>query len=203
MNGKKLVLVALTAPYSIFNLFYRGFKWVFSSYHALRFRKRGEICKLDFPFTIRGPEKIEIGENFSAERNFVLEAIGHFGSEYFDPVIVIGDNVKIMRDCHIGCINKISIGNNVLIASRVFITDHNHGEANRFNAQIPPLERKLHSNGPIVIQDNVWIGEGAVILSNVRIGMGAIIGANSVVTKDVPNYAIVGGVPARILRSMD
>ena len=62
------------------------------------------------------------------------------------------------------------------------------------------MDRILKSKGRITIQDNVWIGDNAVILSGVTIGEGAIVGANSVVTKDVPPFTVVGGVPARIIK---
>jgi len=88
----------------------------------------------------------------------------------------------------------------VLIASKVFISDHSHGDTSEKCMKIPPLERPIISKGPIIINDNVWIGEGVSILANVTIGESAIIGTNSVVTKDVPSFTVVVGVPARILR---
>ena len=68
---------------------------------------------------------------------------------------------------------------------------------------IAPLSRALHSAGPVVIEDNVWIGEGAMIMPNVHIGKGAIIAANSVVTHDVQAYTIVGGVPAKVIKTLN
>ena len=60
----------------------------------------------------------------------------------------------------------------------------------------------FRSKGPVIIEDNVWIGEGVVILPNVRIGKSAIIGANSVVNADVPANAVIGGIPAKIIRQL-
>jgi acetyltransferase-like isoleucine patch superfamily enzyme len=108
--------------------------------------------------------------------------------------------VNINFDCHIGAINEIRIGDNVLIASKVFISDHSHGDTSTEHMNIAPLKRPVVSTGPIIINNNVWIGEGASILANITIGESAIVGTNAVVTKDVPPFAVVGGVPAKILK---
>ena len=65
-----------------------------------------------------------------------------------------------------------------------------------------PSLRKLYSKGPVIIEDNVWIGEGVAILPNVIIGENSIIGANAVVTKDIPRNSVVGGNPAKIIRTL-
>jgi acetyltransferase-like isoleucine patch superfamily enzyme len=65
-----------------------------------------------------------------------------------------------------------------------------------------PMMRPLISKGKVIIGDNVWIGEGAMILPNVHIGEGAIIAANSVVTKDIPAYSIAVGIPAKIIKNI-
>ena len=102
--------------------------------------------------------------------------------------------------CHIGAINQIIIGDNVLIGSNVLITDHSHGINDDEDIDIAPSKRKLYSKGPVIIEDNVWIGENVSILPNVRIGKNSIIGANSVVLKDVPAYSIVAGNPAKVIK---
>jgi acetyltransferase-like isoleucine patch superfamily enzyme len=65
-----------------------------------------------------------------------------------------------------------------------------------------PIERPIVSNGPVIIENNVWIGEMACIMPNVRIGEGAIVAANSVVTKNVPPFSIVAGIPAKIVNQL-
>lgn len=112
--------------------------------------------------------------------------------------IVIGNNVNINWYAHIGAINKIVIGDNVLIGSSVLITDHSHGQSGMSN--LPPAARPLYSKGPVIIGENVWIGEGAVILGGVEIGSNTIIGANSVVTHDIPANCVAAGVPAKIIK---
>jgi acetyltransferase-like isoleucine patch superfamily enzyme len=112
-------------------------------------------------------------------------------------VVEIGNDTYIGHNVHIVAANRVSIGKNVLIADRVFISDCSHGAGDTLS--IPPLEREIHSKGPVVIEDNVWIGENAVILPNVRVGTGAVVGANSVVTCNVAPFVAVAGVPARVI----
>ena len=112
--------------------------------------------------------------------------------------IVIGSGCSIGDFNHISAINRIVIGNNLLTGKWVSIIDNSHGLSDYDNLKLPPLERNVTSKGPIVIGDNVWIGDKVSILPGVNIGDGAVIGANSVVTKDVPPYTIVAGVPAQI-----
>lgn len=118
------------------------------------------------------------------------------------PEIKIGGNVSIESDCHISAINNVSIGDNVLIASFVYISDHSHGAVTSEELGLPPLQRSLYSKGPIEIGSNVWIGEKVCILPNVKIGEGAIIGAGSVVTKDIPARSVAVGNPAKVIRQL-
>ena len=96
--------------------------------------------------------------------------------------------------------NYIEIGDNVLMGSNVLITDHMHGQSTLQAMQIPPNERTLFSKGIVVVEKNVFIGDGAKIMPGVKIGEGAIVGSNSVVTHDVERYSIVAGVPAVKIR---
>lgn len=145
---------------------------------------------------------MSIGNNFFSNGHLRMEAVGYFKNDSFTPEISIGDNVTLNDFCHIACINQVIIGNNVLVASRVFITDHFHGKIDALEKDISPSDRNLYSKGPVIIHDNVWIGEGVVVMPGVTIGKGAIIGANAVVTRDVPAYAVVGGNPAKVIKSI-
>ena len=125
--------------------------------------------------------------------------------------IEIGTNFYLGGNSMIGAINRITIGNGVIISNDVRIFDNN-------NHPTSPSERmKMSMNGfrnenwhwrhsdnkPIVIEDNVWIGQYATILKGVRIGKGAIIGTKAVVTKDVPENTIVAGNPAKIVKKLE
>lgn len=80
------------------------------------------------------------------------------------------------------------------------ITDNSHGNTDIDNLKLKPIDRKIFSKGPVIIGNNVWIGDKATILPNVTIGDGAVIAANAVVTKDVPAYCVAAGNPAKIIK---
>ena len=181
--------------YSIFQIFclifYKVRGWfIFKNARLIR-----------FPFRVRGKQYIKIGKGFTTGFNCRIDAlnINNFGEKY---LIEIGENVEINDEVHIGATEKIIIEDNVLIASKVYISDHNHGSYKGDEQDSPmsiPKERKIHSS-PIRIEKNVWIGELCCILQGVTIGEGSIIGAMSVVTKDIPPYTIAVGSPAKLIK---
>lgn len=159
----------------------------------------GPGCRVCHPYYLRNPQRIRIGRGFSAQAGLRIEAWDIYGDQNYDPRIVIGDNVIMNYDVHIGAVATLEIGNNVLVGSHVLITDHSHGILTADETSVPPARRPLFSKGPVTIDDNVWIGEGVCILAGVSVGKNAIIGANSIVTHDVPSGWVVGGVPAKPL----
>lgn len=118
------------------------------------------------------------------------------------PQLSIGDNCVFGAYNHITCANQIIIGDNLLTGKWVTITDNSHGEVTYSNLITPPLSRKLYSKGPVMIGNNVWIGDKATILPGVNIGDGVVIAANAVVCKDVPSYSVVAGAPAKIVKEV-
>ena len=151
----------------------------------------------ELPLTILGEKNIVIGDSFSARKNLRMEVY----EGYLDhkPFIKIGNDVCINFNVHIGAINGIEIGDNVLIGSNVLITDHDHGNTDFETLQIPPLKRPLVSKGKVNIKKNTWIGENVVILAGVTIGENSVIGANTVVTKDIPPNTVVIGNSIKVL----
>mgnify|MGYP003303828594 FL=1 len=114
----------------------------------------------------------------------------------------MGDNCSIGEDSHITAINSIRLGNNVLLGKKILITDNAHGTSSAELLEIAPNYRPLSSKGPVVIDDNVWIGEKVSIMPGVHIGKGVIVAANSVVTKNIPPYCVVAGIPAKVIKVM-
>lgn len=112
--------------------------------------------------------------------------------------IYIGDNVKVTQRLKIYCAESVYIDDNVLIASEVFITDYNHG----INAEMDYSTQSLVSS-PVYIGKGVWIGEKVCILPGVKVGTKSIIAAGSIVTKDVPEYTMVAGNPAKVIKIWD
>lgn len=156
--------------------------------------------------SIRGTECITMGRDISIYGGLWLEAVQHYRQQSFSPKIIIGDNVSFSLDVHITCIERIEIGNGVLFGSRVHVSDHNHGRyvgSDQSHPQQAPAERELAARGPVIIEDNVWIGDNVIILGPVRIGTGAVVGANSVISTDVPAASMVVGAPAKLVKKFD
>lgn len=150
----------------------------------------------------KNPQNISVGDNCYIARDGIIEAWTMYNDKHYVPSITLGKNVKINARCHIGAINRIEIKDDVLMGSNVMILDHAHGSNIMEEKDIHPAERDLYSKGPIVIGKKVWICENAVVLGGVTIGDGSVIGANAVVTKDVPPYTVVGGIPAKVIKKL-
>ena len=124
------------------------------------------------------------GENVNLEPNI-----------RFDIALEIGDNSGIGE--HSEIYGEVKIGRNVMIGTNCIIYSRNH----RFDrVDIPMIEQGFCDVEPVIVGDDVWIGGRVTILPGVHVGKGAILGAGAVVTKDVPEYAIMGGNPAKVIR---
>lgn len=174
--------------------FFGLLKLIRSLVYTKLFFSQARLIRL--PFDIRNKKNIKIGENFTTGFGCRIEAYP------LDESVVLrfGKNVQINDYVHISAMKEVIIGDNVLIASKVFISDLNHGSygANDIHdsPNIPPNDRKLHA-ASIVIEENVWLGETVCVLGGVTIGKGTIVGANSVVSKSLPPYVIAVGAPAK------
>jgi len=152
------------------------------------------ICPPFQSFNIR---EMHIGENTRISEHSWVQCIDTYAGETFSPRLDIGNNVHIGRFAHIINCGNMKIGNGVVIAERVYISDNLHGFE---DINIPVMKQPLKHSGSVVIEDEAWIGNGACILPNVTIGKHAIIGSNAVVTKDIPPYSVAAGVPAKVIK---
>lgn len=149
---------------------------------------------------LHDPEYISIGEKCGFQDYLYLTAWKEYQGEHFTPELTIGKNGSFGAFNHITCINKIQIGDNCLTGKWVTISDNNHGTTDFDTLHEAPIKRKLFTKGPVIIGNNVWIGDKATILAGVTIGDGAVIAANTVVTKDVPAYGVCAGNPGIIIK---
>jgi acetyltransferase-like isoleucine patch superfamily enzyme len=159
------------------------------------------------PYYIRGKQLIKFNQGFTTGVGMRLDAFDNEIDNTGKIKIEFGKNVQLNDYVHIAAIHSIKIGNNVLIASKVFISDHNHGNYSDItqphsNPLIAPINRILSKN-PVIIEDNVWIGEFVTVLPGVTIKEGSIIGSMSVVTKTIPPYSIAVGVPAHVIKTFN
>lgn len=148
----------------------------------------------------KGEKYFSIGKGTSFGKMAVLTAWDKYEGESFIPEVIIGKECNFGDYLHLTCINKITIGDNVLTGRWVTISDNGHGETDFESLQVPPIKRQLSCKGSIEIGKNVWIGDKVTVLSGVKIGDGAVIAANAVVTKNVPSYTIMAGNPAKIIK---
>lgn len=165
---------------------------------------------------IKHSKHIEIGKSLTIGRNVVINALCKQGIKIGDNVTVkdgsiiegygvlrnlgegltIGNRVGISQNCFIAIRGFIRIGDNTIIGPNVSIFSENH----IYDDVNIPIVDQGEKRDNVTIGKNVWIGTRATILSGVKIGDGAVIAAGAVVTKDVPAYALVGGVPAKVIK---
>ncbi|NTV72314.1 MAG: acyltransferase [Azonexaceae bacterium] len=155
---------------------------------------------------IIGTKAIRVGYGAYINRYAWIEAVHNFQGYTFFPNIWIGNWFSASDRLHISCINEVRIGDCCLFGSGVYIADHNHGIYSGKNQSDPagsPISRQLLATGAVVIGSNVWLGDNVVIVGPVTIGDGVVIGANSVVTRDIPENVIAVGAPARIVKKYE
>ena len=155
---------------------------------------------LRFPIDVRGRVFIAVSKGFTTGRGCRIEAYPQEGQS---KVLHFGENVQINDYVHITAMRNVTIGNNVLLASKIYISDCTHGSYNGDRNDSSPDEiphERVYSIKEVIIEDNVWIGESVSVLPGVKIGKGSIIGSNSVVTKDIPSNSIAVGSPAKVIK---
>lgn len=172
-----------------------------------RFRDRLLARRLEAPgfragrgLRLLGTARMTIGCDFHAGDALWLEAVLRYAGQQFTPDLRIGERARLSDNVHIGCLQRVVLGANLLCGSRVLITDHTHGTYRGSGASdpaIPPAARPLSSPAPVLVGDNVWLGDGVAVLAGAVIGDGCVIGANAVVTGRIPAQTLAVGAPAR------
>lgn len=162
-----------------------------------------KVRLIRFPFDIRNKSNIDFGIGLTTGVGCRIEA---FPKSKENIVLRFGKNIQINDYVHITAMESVTIGNNVLLASKIYISDCSHGSysGNEMDCHpvTIPLERPLFSK-PVIIEDNVWLGEFVSVLAGVTIGKGTIVGSNSVVAKSLPANVIAVGTPAKPIKKFN
>lgn len=149
---------------------------------------------------MNNPQCVYFGKNVGVGANTYFGPVIEYMGVVYNPKIVIGEGTWIGKNCSIAAINRVEVGKHVLFAGHVHITDHSHGYEDITN---PMAVQRLTSKGPVVIEDDCWLGFSCEILSGVHVGKHSVVAARAVITKDVPAYSIVAGNPARVIKKYD
>ena len=138
------------------------------------------------------PKNVTVGRKTVIRERAWIAALKHEGGE---GKISIGERVHIARDVIISSAYNVHVGREVTFGPRAIVMDNNHA----FDHPRKTVMKQGLNGSPVTIGDYAWLGANSVVLPGVTVGMGAIVAAGAVVTKDVPPYKIVGGVPAKVI----
>ena len=192
----ELITMLLGSIPGSLGLFLRGvfYKYIFKELD------RGVIFGRNVVF--RHPDKIRLGR-VAIDDNCLIDAkgAGDAGIQIGDDVLIardtiiqgkaswvtIGDRCIIGSQCQLSSAGGISLGKSVMLAGQCYIGGGRYRTDNR---EIPMMDQGPYSEGPVVIEDDVWLGAGVVVLDGVRIGRGCVVGAGAVVRQDIPEYTI-------------
>jgi acetyltransferase-like isoleucine patch superfamily enzyme len=163
-----------------------------------RFAAFGPGSLMAFPTgSVYGERWIEIGDKtMIAEQVTICAGMAPGHDLGPDPVLRVGDRCVIGRGSHIVAHHSIEIGDDVFTGPYVYITDQNHSYA---DVEVP-VGRQWPVNGSVRIGPGSWLGTGSVVLPGAHIGRNVVVAAGAVVRGKVPDYSVVGGVPARVIR---
>lgn len=186
-------------------------------YYKLRLKRSTGLVFIGKNVIIKNPKLIKAGKNFTVKDNVSIQALSRRGIQFGDNIMIgqqtiiectgvirnLGEGLKVGNNSNFGDYNFIGvrgfieIGNDVLFGPRVSI----HAENHIFVHLDIPIRKQGETRQGVRIEDNCWIGSGAIILDGVTIGTGTVVAAGAVVTHDVPSYSVVAGIPARIIQT--
>ncbi len=169
------------------------YKIISNPLYKFFFKGYGENVLIYKPLKIQGFKNIEIGNNVIIQYKTWLAANRLTG---FNCSLKIGDGTNIGNFNHIFATRSITIGKNVLTADKVYISDNLHSYK---NIHLPIMKQPIKQILDVSIGDGTWLGENVCVIG-AKIGNNCVIGANSVVTKDIPNYCIAVGSPAKVIK---
>jgi acetyltransferase-like isoleucine patch superfamily enzyme len=152
------------------------------------------------PLRIQGARWISIGAKvIILDSAWLLVLPPSEAAFHKKPILSIGDGTYVGHFSHITAMVEVNIGKKVLIADRVYISDNLHSFE---DVEIPVIDQPVKFRAGVEIGDGSWIGENACIIGS-RVGRHCVVAANAVVTRDVPDFCVVAGTPARIVKRYD
>jgi acetyltransferase-like isoleucine patch superfamily enzyme len=166
----------------------------FQFYYRGKFNSCGDKVSLFEPIRIDGFKDISIGSKVSIQANTWLYVESQTGF-----ALEIGDGTVLGYNNHITAIKDVKIGKNVLTANNVYISDNSH-EYEDIN--VPIIKQPVRFLGPTYIGDGSWLGENVCIFGS-TVGKNCVIGSNSVVTKNIPDFCVAVGSPAKIIKKFN
>lgn len=207
---------AITTRFLLGILWERFWQMMRGSFYKLWFRKSKGMVFVGRNVTIRTPQMIKAGKNLTIKDYVSIQALSREGIEFGDNVMIgcytiiectgvireLGEGLKVGANSNFGDYNFIGvrgpvrIGNDVLFGPRVSI----HAENHIFERVDTPIRKQGESREGVTIEDDCWIGSGAIILDGVMVGRGAVIAAGAVVAQDIPPFSVAAGVPAHPIR---
>lgn len=153
--------------------------------------------KIELPRSIKNAECLKIGERFYMREGCIVNPIKILEGIEYNPSIEIGNDVYIGRYCQIHCMDRIWIGNGVVISEYVYISDLAHG-ISPSNGLI--MKQPLVSKGAVVIGSDSLIGFRAALMPGITLGKNCIVGVGAVVNKSFPDGSMIAGVPAKLIK---
>lgn len=184
MKNERLTFMAIKILPAIFRKLRNNYYNFIFNTSNLKIGKNLSLC---------GTKNIHLGSNVYLGNQTWIDAIEN-------GIITIGNNVSLSQNVHIAALLNVKIGDGCLIGSDVLITDHDHNHGIKYENIVPKL-RGLKVKGSTEIGENVWISDNVKILSGVTLGNNIVVAANSVVINDFPSNVIIGGIPAKILKT--
>nr|WP_319564274.1 acyltransferase [uncultured Rhodoferax sp.] len=177
-------------------LFSKLYRICFAFFHGWKFQNVGVGAALFRPYRVDGGKEITIGAQTVFQRGTWLYCCGVDGRK---AALSIGGGCAFGYNNHITAVGQVVIGDNVLTANNVYISDNLHDYE---DVSIPIMHQRVRFKREVKIGDGSWIGENACVIG-ARVGKNCVIGANAVVTSDIPDYSVAVGVPATVIKQFD
>jgi acetyltransferase-like isoleucine patch superfamily enzyme len=169
---------------------------LFTLLFSSQFAEFGTGARISPPFRFYGLNEMSLGEGVMINPDCWLQTIpGH--REAGSSKLIIKAHAAIGMGAHISAAKQVIIGEYVILARNVYISDHAHAFE---NIKIPIIQQGIHGIAPVSIGWGTWLGQNVVVLPGVTIGRHCVIGANSVINSSIPDFSVAVGAPARVVK---